>query len=136
MLDADELPSALSASAAFRDVAVPQFWDGAKRLGNEVARSLGAGEWTAWDIYLFYPPGAEWTEAGIPAPEAALAQAGGVLVASKGTLPALADQSHLPERLRGYAEVVGEHEDFEELRDSLSRVVATFAQRYPSAGTP
>jgi hypothetical protein len=83
MLDADELPSALTASAAFRDVAVPQFWDGGKLLGNEVARSLGAGGWTAWDIYLFYPPGAEWTDAGIPAPEATLAQAGGVLVGSR-----------------------------------------------------
>jgi hypothetical protein len=84
MLDADELPSALTASAAFRDVAVPQFWDGGKLFGDEVARSLGASGWTAWDIYLFYPPGAEWTDAGIPAPEAALAQAGGVLVGSKG----------------------------------------------------
>jgi hypothetical protein len=136
MLDADELPLALTASAAFRDVAVPQFWDGGKLFGNEVARSLGAGGWTAWDIYLFYPPGVEWTDAGIPAPEAALAQAGGVLVASKGTLPPLADQSHLPKKLRGYAEVVGDHEDFEELRDALARVAATFAKRYPDAGKP
>jgi hypothetical protein len=131
MLDADELPSALTASAAFRDV--PQFWDGGKLLGNELARALGAGGWTAWDIYLFYPPGVEWTDAGIPVPEAALAQAGGVLVGSKGTLPPLADQSHLPNKLRGYAEVVGEHEDFGELRDALARVAAAFAARYPDA---
>jgi hypothetical protein len=85
---------------------------------------------------LFYPPGAEWTDAGMPAPEAALAQAGGVLVGAKGTLPPLADQSHLPKKLRGYAEVVGEHEDFEELRDALSRVATAFAKRYPNAGNP
>ena len=127
MLDADELPTAGSASARFRDLAVPQFWDGEQKLGKEVARSVGAPKWTAWDIYLFYAPGAEWTEQGLPAPEAALAQAGGVVVGTSGTMPPLADQSRLPKNMRGHAEVVGEQANLEEL---LKRVAEPFAKRY------
>ena len=128
MLDGDELPEAITASEQFRDLKVPQFWDGDQRLGHEVSRSLGAPDWTAWDIYLFYPPGAEWTARGLPPPEAALVQAGGVVVGSKGTLPPVVDQSHLPKRLQGRAEVVGEQSDLETL---LSRVGAQFVKRHP-----
>ena len=60
MVDAGERPTAEEASARFSGLDVPQFWDRSKRLGEEVGRSIGAPEWTAWDIYLFYPPGAEW----------------------------------------------------------------------------
>ena len=130
MLDGDEQPSAVKASEAFRDRAIPQFWDGDKKLGHEVARSLGAEGWTAWDIYLFYPPGAEWTDKGMPAPEAALAQAGGVVIGTKGLLPA-GDASRLPKRLRerlgDRIDVVGEQSDLEVL---LSRVAVPFAKRY------
>src|SRR5689334_15029577 len=101
MLDADELPGAIEASARFRDPPVPQFWDGTKRLGKEVGRSLGAPDWTAWDVYLFYPPGAEWSDRGLPPPEAAIAQAGGVVVATKGTLPPAGNPSRVPERMLG-----------------------------------
>lgn len=128
MLDGDELPAAAMASEAFRDRPIPQFWDGENKLGLEVARSLGVDKWTAWDIYLFYPPGAEWTEQGLPPPGAALAQAGGVVVAAKGVLPPVGDQSRIPKRLRGKADAVGEQTDLEAL---LSRVAITFAKRYP-----
>jgi hypothetical protein len=130
MFDGDELAAADEASSRFRDAAVPQFWDGAKKLGKEVGRSVGADGWTAWDIYLFYPPGAEWTDAGLPAPEAALVQAGGVVVGTKGTLPPAGDQSRLLKRLQGKADVVGEQPDLEAL---LTRVAEPFAKRY--AGT-
>jgi hypothetical protein len=123
MLDGDELPAAIEASARFRDVGVPQFWDGAHALGREVARSLGAPGWTAWDIYLFYPPGAEWTDRGLPPPEAALAQAGGVVVGTPGSLPPAADQSRLPAKLRGRAIVVGEQADLDAL---LAKVARTY----------
>jgi hypothetical protein len=129
MLDADELAAADEASARFGGLAVPQFWDGSKRLGKEVGRSIGAPEWAAWDIYLFYPPGAEWTEAGLPPPEAALAQAGGVVVGTKGTLPPAGDQSRLPKRMAGRAEVVGEQANLEAL---LSGVAEPLAKRYPA----
>ena len=128
MLDGDELPAAQKASAQFGDVRAPQFWDGEQKLGKEVARSLGAPEWTAWDIYLFYPPGAEWTDQGLPPPEAALAQAGGVVVGAKGTLPPLPDQSRLPKRLRDRADVVGEQSNLDAL---LAKVAADVAKRHP-----
>jgi hypothetical protein len=130
MLDGDELPAAIDASAKFRDLPVPQFWDGEQKLGKEVARSVGAPEWTAWDVYLFYPPGVEWTDQGLPAPEAALAQAGGVVVGTPGSLPPTADQSRLPKRMRGGAVVVGEQPDLENL---LAKVSADFAKRHPSS---
>lgn len=130
MLDSDELPAALDQSAKFRDLPFPQFWDGEQKLGKEVARSVGAPEWTAWDIYLFYPPGAEWTDQGLPPPEAALAQAGGVVVGTPGSLPPAADQSHLPKRMRDHAIVVGEQPNLEAL---LAKVAEDFAKRHPSS---
>jgi hypothetical protein len=129
MLDGDEQSAAIDASAQFRDAHAPQFWDGAQKLGKEVGRSLGAAGWTAWDIYLFYPPGAEWTDAGLPPPEAALAQAGGVVVGTPGSLPPAADQSRLPAKMRGRAIVVGEQADLDAL---LAKVAGDFAKRHAS----
>jgi len=128
MLDGDELPAAEKASEQFRDLSFPQFWDGDQKLGKEVARSLGAPAWTAWDIYLFYPPGAEWADQGLPPPEAVLAQAGGVVVGAPGTLPPVADQSHVPKRLRDRAVVVGEQSHLEAL---LAKVAEDVARRHP-----
>jgi hypothetical protein len=127
MVDNDELPAANEASLRFTDVPGRQFWDGEGKLGAEVGRSVGAPGWTAWDIYLFYPPGVEWTDQGLPAPEAALAQAGGVVVGTKGTLPPAADQSHLPKRMKERADVVGAQADLESL---LTQVAEPFAKRY------
>ena len=126
MLDADELPAAVEASARL-DRPVPQFWDGTKKLGHEVGRSIGAPDWTAWDVYLFYPPGAEWTDQGLPPPEAALAQAGGVVVGTIGTLPPVGDQSRVPKRMTGRAVAVGEQSNVEAL---LTQVAEAFAKRY------
>jgi hypothetical protein len=127
MLDADELPAAEEASLRFRDLPVLQFWDGSQKLGKEIGRSVGADEWTAWDIYLFYPPGAEWADVGLPAPAAALAQAGGVVVGTKGTLPSAGDQTRLPKPMRGHADVVGEQSNLDAL---LAQVAEPFARRY------
>jgi len=127
MLDGDERSAAIEASARFRDRPVPQFWDGAKSLGHKVGRSVGAPEWTAWDVYLFYPPGAEWTDQGLPSPAAALAQAGGVVVGTRGTLPPSGDQSRVPKSMRGRADVVGEQANLEAL---LAQVAEPFAKRY------
>ena len=129
MLD-DDLSSAEDAAAMFHDPALPpvsQLWDGAKRLGREVARSLGAPKWTAWDIYLFYPPGAEWTDAGLPPPEAALAQVADVVVGTKGTLPAAGDPARVPAEVRERVDVVGEQKDLDAL---LLRVADGFASRH------
>jgi hypothetical protein len=130
ILEADGLPSAVEASAAYRNFPAPQFWDGNQRLGKEVARSIAAPDWTAWDIYYFYPPGAEWGEGGIPQPEMGLVQdlPNGVVVGFKGTLPPVADQSRLREGLRGRADVVGDLSHFDTL---LAQVAERFAKRYP-----
>src|SRR5262249_11728396 len=119
MVDGDDVTAADEASARFRDLAVPQFWDGSKKLGAEVGRSFGVDGWTAWDVSLFSPPGTEWTDAGLPAPEAALAQSAGVVVGAKGTLHPAGDQSPLPKRFHHRADVVGEQSDLESL---LTRV--------------
>lgn len=126
MLDDDSLGAANEASMRFRDLPIPQFWDSRQRFGKEVARSVGVADWTAWDIYLFYPPGARWTDAGLPTPEAALAQVGGVVVGTKGTLQPLADQARLPKDMNGKAEVVGEQHNLEAL---LTQAAEAFAKR-------
>ena len=131
MLDNDERPSAETAADAFRDHPIPQFWDADQKYGSEIARSLGADGWTAWDIYLFYPPGVEWTDQGMPKPEAALAQAGGVVIGTKGTLPAVELEGHIPKKLRDGVDVVGPQSDIDGL---LARVATPFAQKY--ARTP
>jgi len=121
MLDGDERPAADKERLAFTDV--PQFWDGAQRLGKQLAKDLGAGDdWIAWDIYLFYPPGA-----ALDAPAAALAQAGGVVIATPGLLPAARDQSHLKKRFRGHAVVVG---DQAYLGTLLAKAAASFRERH------
>jgi hypothetical protein len=127
MLDNDELPAAQRASEAFRDRLLPQFWDGAQKLGHEIARSLGADGWAAWDIYLFYPPGVEWADKGMPAPEVALVQAGGVVIGTKGALPAVQLEAHLPKRLRDRVDIVGPQSKIDSL---LERVATPFAQRH------
>lgn len=124
MMDGDELASARTASELFLDPPLPQFWDGERRLGKDVSRSLGVHEWVAWDVYLFYPPGAEWTSAGLPEPEALLAQVGGVVMASRGTLPPDGDFTRIPKELRDRFDVVGAQSEFETLLSSTVRSIA------------
>jgi hypothetical protein len=124
MLEGDEPPR-----DGDRFAGIPQFWDGEQRLGREVARSFGASSWVAWDVYLFYAPGAEWTERGLPPADAAIAQAGGVVVGMNGTLPPLADQSGLPHKLDGRAVVVGAQTDLDAL---LAKAAETFAAKLSS----
>jgi hypothetical protein len=133
MLDSDERGAAGEASALFGHAGLPQFWDGEQLLGVEVARSVGAPKWVAWDVYLFYRPGVEWTEAGLPPPAAALAQAsnerGGGVIAVRGTLPPRGDQAGVPEHLAGRAVMAG---SYAELAPLLSEVAARFAAPAPA----
>jgi len=127
MLDSDERPAAEEASAMFADVAVPQFWDGQKRFGLEVTRSFGlAPERAAWDIYLFYPPGAEWTDQGLPPAAKAIAQSMNAVIGLKGTLPPKGDQSRVPGWGKGHVDVVGEPP---ELGALLTQIAGTFVER-------
>lgn len=125
MLDADEATEVPHASA---NVGVtPQYFDGAMKLGLDLAHAMGTTT-PVWDAYLFYPPGAKWTDHGLPVPDLAIAQQGGVVVGTPGTLPAQPDQSRLVPELRGKAVVIGEQDRFEAM---LRQVAETFAQRFP-----
>ena len=131
MLDTDDRPSAQEMTATYADKPIPQFWDGERLFGKEVSRSLGADPaHAAWDIYLFYPPGAEWTDAGLPPPEKVIIQAMGVVIGGKGTLPPKGDQSRVPKWAEGRADVVGEQSELPEL---LSAIVVPFVEKHRQA---
>jgi hypothetical protein len=125
ILGGDGQSVALETGEVFRGVDVPQYWDGKQRVGKEIGRGLGVEGWLAWDIYLFYPPDAVWSDAGPPAPDALLAQVAGAVVGAKGTLPPRGDQSLLPAEFRERADVVGEPEELAEL---LSQVAGRFTR--------
>lgn len=110
---------------------VPQFWDAEHLLGKEVAHAVGADGWTAWDVYLLYPPGVRWDD-HLPAPAIALAQVRGVVIATKGVLPAVGDPSQLPARFRDSVDVIGDQDHFSEL---LARAADAFDQRAAAATT-
>jgi hypothetical protein len=129
MLDSDDRDSAAKMTSTYADKPIPQFWDGERLLGFEVSRSLGIEvDKASWDIYLFYPPGAEWTDAGLPLPEKVIAQAMGVVIGTKGSLPPKGDQSRVPTWAEGRADVVGEQS---ELAALLTTIVVPFVERYP-----
>ena len=133
MLDSDDRPSAEDMTSTYADKPIPQFWDGERLLGKEVSRSLAVDSTHAsWDIYLFYPPDAEWTDAGMPSPEKMIVQAMGVVIGGKGTLPAKGNQSSVPKWAEGRADVVGEQPELAEL---LSAIAIPFAEKYKASGS-
>jgi hypothetical protein len=127
MLETDERADADEMSASFADAGIPQFWDGKKLVGWEVSRSFGMTDRAAWDIYLFYPPEAEWTGAGLPPAEKAIAQARGGVIGIKGSLPPKGDQSNVPEWGKGMVDIVG---DPAELADLLSQLAVPYVEKY------
>lgn len=128
MLDGDDRDAAVGMTSTYADKPIPQFWDGERLLGFEVSRSLGiATDHASWDIYLFYPPEAEWTDAGLPPPEKVIMQAMGVVVGAKGSLPPKGDQSRLPKWAEGRADVVGEQPELGQL---LTAIVVPFVEKY------
>lgn len=99
-----------------------------------MSRSLGIEiDKASWDIYLFYPPEAEWTDAGLPPPEKVIVQAMGVIIGAKGTLPPKGDQSRVPKWAEGRADVVGAQS---ELADLLTALVVPFVEKYKPAAKP
>ena len=101
---------------------------------GKVSRSLGIDQArVSWDIYLFYPPGAEWTDAGIPPPAKAIAQSMGAVIGTKGSLPPKGDQRVLPEWYQGRAEIVG---DPSELGELLTAIAVPFAKEHAAPPTP
>lgn len=130
MVDGDDRSAAEDMTSTFSDTAIPQFWDGELLLGKEVSRSIGIEpDRAAWDIYLFYAPHVEWTDAGLPPPAKAIAQSMGVVVGAKGTLPPKGDQARLAKWYEGRADVVGEQSELAEL---LSAIAVPFVQQHRS----
>ena len=119
MLDADE---ASEVPAVATNVTLsPQYFDGEKRLGTELAKSLAIDE-ALWDAFFFYPPGAQ-----LASFEVAIAQTGGVVVGTPNSLPPQPDQSRLVPELRGKAVVIGEQDNFEAI---LQQVGDAFVSRH------
>ncbi|MDQ3364431.1 MAG: hypothetical protein M3680_03290 [Myxococcota bacterium] len=129
MLDRDEGSEVPAVSRTLR--VTPQYFDGEKRVGAAIARSLSLTE-PVWDAFLFYPPGATWG-AEIAPPELAVAQVAGVVVGTPGTLPAVADQARLPSELVGTAAVIGAQSDIKRI---LQVVASGFAARHPRVAPP
>jgi hypothetical protein len=120
MLPSDDRTAAEAMTAVYTGTPIPQFWDGETQLGAEVSRSLGIDPaHVSWDIYLFYPPDAEWTDAGLPPPSKVIAQAANAVIGSPGTLPPRGDQSRIPEWVAGRAVVVGEQRELGALLGQL-----------------
>jgi len=97
MVDSDERPAVDDIAGVFGDRAA-QYWDGAKLLGQEVARSVGrAPDDPAWDIYLFYPPEAVWPATGaLPTAPRFVTQSGGhVIVTDHGRAEIAGDNAEL-----------------------------------------
>ena len=67
MLPFDNTVTASFMALTMQAPSVRQFHDPGKQAGRVIAQSLGAQDKMAWDIYLFYPTGVEWT-AGPPPP--------------------------------------------------------------------
>jgi copper chaperone CopZ len=67
MLPSDGVKAAGAQAATFVDARVAQRWDGDKAFGTLLSKTLRL-ERTAWDVYLLYAPGAEWTGDAPPAP--------------------------------------------------------------------
>lgn len=107
MLDDDELAGSVRESAQFAERNVAQYWDGKQRLGDAVRSSTGLPESSAWGTYLFYRGGSEWPEQGAPRPDIVIKEAYGVIVANRGALPRLDDESALPGGFASCCEAVG-----------------------------
>ncbi len=63
ILDDDTFDAAVTSVKLLNDDRIRHFYDGNKAVGKTIADSVGWEGNVAWDIYLFYAPGAEWTDA-------------------------------------------------------------------------
>lgn len=60
MMSGDTDEAALKATRKFHDERVKQFFDPQRMAGQVFAESLGHSGKVTWDMYLFYPPKADW----------------------------------------------------------------------------
>jgi hypothetical protein len=62
VLPGDSESSAKESARMFNDHRVRQFYDPNQIAGKAIAERVGWKGKVAWDIYLFYPAGHEWTK--------------------------------------------------------------------------
>jgi hypothetical protein len=62
MLPNDSIETAANAAKPFTDSRANHFFDPEKRVGKAVANSLNWEGRIAWDIYLYYGRGQEWSD--------------------------------------------------------------------------
>lgn len=67
MLASDSESAAGAQAGRFVDARVAQQWDGERRSGKSVAKTLRL-KGNAWDVYMLYAPGVKWTGEDPPAP--------------------------------------------------------------------
>jgi len=70
MMPTDNLTSAAESAARIADPRLATFHDPNHVLGRAMARRLGWKGHVAWDTYFVYCPGALWTGAEMPPPDA------------------------------------------------------------------
>lgn len=68
ILRTDNLRGARKATTILPDPRVDHYWIGGHEMGEAFRPALGLKEELAWDVYLVYPPGVEWTGARPPKP--------------------------------------------------------------------
>ena len=60
ILRTDNLRGARKATTILPDARVRHYWVEGQEVGEIFQSPLGLKEEVAWDVYLVYPPGAEW----------------------------------------------------------------------------
>ena len=68
ILRTDDLRGARKATMILPDPRVHHYWIDGQEIGEAFQSPLGLDDAVAWDVYLVYPPGVEWTGTRPPDP--------------------------------------------------------------------
>jgi len=68
ILRTDNLRGARKATTILPDSRVRHYWIEGQEVGEMFKPALGLRDEVAWDVYLVYPAGVEWTANGPPKP--------------------------------------------------------------------
>lgn len=79
ILGSDREDAARRATKLVPDRRARHYWTNELGVGEAFQNAIPLVDETAWDVYLLYPPGTEWTQAGAPAPSYYMHQLGGRL---------------------------------------------------------
>lgn len=79
ILGSDREDAARRATALVPDRRARHYWTNELGVGEAFQNAVPLVDESAWDVYLLYSPGTEWTEAGAPPPSYYMHQLGGRL---------------------------------------------------------